>query len=304
MGELCTLFFVKRGGTLEEIGNVVRLRFYKDRFLSATELSGLVIRDGGVSDIVGIKLFSGGRLLHYGYAEYLKAESRNGRRTVSFRSRGWSVMLTQNEPVPGMNLNVDLARLAALNVSIPNVTYESGTAQVNYIYVNERSTVWDAVTAYAKKAYDTQPYILGDNEVRVRYVSGTARTYSSGRLVSYGEISDRRTMYSKVYMADADGQYTYSQTDQAAANDGIVRERYFALDRQWLSSPTAGLQLKLEISGRRSGAQYIKLTGYSGEELFDTASAVLEDGTPISGTVGGIEAVFEKGRAVTALYFF
>lgn len=294
------LRFVMRGGTEQRVYGVIRLKYAKDIYMTGTELTGEVIWDGNAGDILGFRLNLGTVTVHLGYAAYVKSERRNGRSVVKFISYGWSSLLGQNEPVPGMNYGVDLASLGALNVQIPNVTYESGTDTVNYIYVKEHSTVWDAVTAYGMKAYGRMPYIYGTNEVRVRAPQVVSRTYGEAEIVSEGEIADRRGMHSKVYMADADGQYTAYAVDQAAVDDGIVRERYYALDRQWLASPQMGLRLKLRQAHKRSRMHLLVKTGYSGEELYD--KYVISGRSEPERIIGGIEVNIANGRTVCSLY--
>jgi len=294
------LRFVLAGGSTVIVRGAMRLRYSKDVYTMGSLLTGSVVWDGDISQVVGIKLSLGRTAVHDGYASYIKSEYRSGRQVVSFESQGWSVMLGQNEPVPGMSYNVNLADIGAMNVQIPNVTFEIGTDTVNYIYVKEHSTVWDALTAYGMKAYGRLPYIYGTNEVRVRAASGTERVYDPVSIVSEGVVRDRRGMHSKVYMADADGQYVYSAVDQAAAADGIVRERYYPLDRQWLGSPVTGLEMRLKLAHKRSRMKILSKLGYDGEELFDRYT--VSGRTEAAHTVGGIEVEIANGRTVCTLY--
>ena len=73
------------------------------------------------------------------------------------------------------------------------------------------------------------------------------------------------------------------------------------MDRQWLAAPGDGVRFKLEVSGRRYRVPFLKVTGFGGEELFDTFLAYAA-GESVIGSIGGLEVIFEKGRAVTTLY--
>ena len=290
-----------RDGSEEELGEIVRLRFYKDKMQPATEVSGKAFWAGNASDVLGVKLTVNNKLVHFGYADYIKVEAEHGRQAVSLHSSGWSKLLAQNEPVPGLNYNLDLEGLLRANTAIPNVSCESGTDTVNYIYVKEHSTIWDAVTAYAQKAYARFPYIRGDNTVTVKDHTGTVRSYAAERVISIGSIYDRRTILSRAYMADADGQYSYYSDGTAALADGIVRERYYPLDRQWLASPQDGTRVKAEGSERRYGCLFAKVIGYSGEDIMDFAR-IEAGGMSFVRKIEGIEVMLEKGRAVTTFY--
>ncbi|MBR1392981.1 MAG: hypothetical protein IJ561_04010 [Ruminococcus sp.] len=300
MPNICTLTLIAADGTEETVTQPVKLVFRKDKYASGTELSGRIIRSGAAGEAVRVKLEAGGRLIHDGYLEYCRQEMLGGRSVLSFTSKGFSWLLAQNEPVPGINYQVNLASLGALNTQIPNVTYESGTRTVNYISVKEHSSIWDAVSAYAMKAYGTQPYIIGANTVSVTGTQGTMRSYASSDLISTGTLCDRRTMLSKAYMSDADGQYSEQVSNSAAVDAGIVREKYFQFDRQWLSSLNMGLRYRINRTVRRSDMSFVKLLGYQGEELFDSCTFTY-GGQQTTLTVGSIEVVFEKGIAVSTL---
>lgn len=299
---MSTLYFLSlemRDGSEVSVRRALRLRYRKDCYMMGTELTGEVIWQGDASQIKGIALRLGSRLVHKGYAAYVKAEVKSGRQIVSFESHGWSVMLGQNEPVPGMNFGVDLEALGALNTQIPNVTFEGGTDPVNYIFVKEHSTIWDALTAYGMKAYGRLPYIYGANEVRVRKPEGTERYISRADVVSEAVIADRRGIHSKVYMSDADGNYGISEENPLAADDGVVREKYYALDRQWLSAPETGLKMRLKLSQKRCRMTAVTKLGYDGEELFDSFRV---SGQLDYRTVGGIEVVISNNRTLCTLY--
>ena len=105
---------------------------------------------------------------------------------------------------------------------------------------------------------------------------------------------------SKAYMADIDDQYSYSAVNAQAVADGIVRERYYPLDTQWLGNPSEGPAIRVDLSARRYKTYSVKLLGYRGEELFDTFTATSESKS-LLGSVGGIEVIFSDGRAVTTL---
>ena len=298
MAELCTLTFIKADGTEEVVTDTVKLTFRKDKYSSGSELAGKVIREGAAGEPVRVKLEAGGRLIHDGYFEYGRQEMLGGRSVLSFTSKGFSHLLSQIEPVPGMNYQVDLASLGALNTQIPGVTDESGTRTVSYISVKEHSSIWDAVSAYAMKAYGTQPYVLGTNTVSVSGAVGAARLYTGNMLISTGTLCDRRTMLSKAYMSDADGQYSEQVSNTAALSAGIIREKYFQFDRQWLSSLNMGIRYRINRTVRRSDMSFIKVLGYRGEELFDSCT-FSSGGTMTTLKIGSIEVVFEKGRAVS-----
>ena len=301
--ESIDIFFVLREGGTVWARKVVSAVFSKDRYQPGTELSATVLLDRPASELIQVRCFIGGKLVHEGICEYIKKEIQCGRPLLHFRSHGFSAMLAQNEPVPGMNYQVNLTRLGRINTRIPNVSYESGTTDVNYIYVKERSTIWDAVSVYAMKAYGTQPFIYDTNTVRVTKPQAAALTIPAARVVTYGELADRRRVLSRVFLADFDGTYPYVLTNTAAEGAGIVRERYYPYDTQWNEIEETGVRQKLLISNRRSEGSFVSYLGFSREDLFTPYSFTAGRQT-ISGEVHSLEVRAEEGRIVTTLTTF
>lgn len=298
-----SIYFRLKNGTSVSCSKTVSVFFTKNRYLPYTSLNASVICSLAAYDILQVHCYIGNKLIHDGPCEYAVREIKNGRSVLTFRSRGYSAMLAQNEPVPGMNYNMDLTKLGRINTRIPNVTYESGTDEVNYIYVKERSTIWDAVGAYAIKAYGTQPFIYGTNTVRVTKPAASHITVSAEKLISAGDSADRRSILSTAYLADLNGDYVYSLTSPTAEDLGIIRERYYPFDRQWADQPDEGLLQKLLVFGRRCASRFIRYIGYSGEDLFDVYTAQ-DPGSTLSGEVHEIEIKAEKGRIETTLRTF
>lgn len=295
-----SILFRLTDGTSFSCGEIVSMNFSKNRYQPCTEMSAAVLCSRRSADIARVHLYIGSKLVHDGVFEYARREYKDGRALMHFRSRGFTVMLAQNEPVPGMNYDMDLTKLGRINTRIPNVTYQSGTDQVNYIYVKERSTIWDAVGAYSMKAYGTQPFIYGTNTVRVTKPSAQPVAIPADRVVTCGDSTDRRSMLSTVCFADLDGNYPYTMTSQSAEQLGIIRQRYYPFDRQWIVETDKGMRLKLATSARRCDASFVSYVGYSGEDLFTPFTADCGD-LVISGEVHDLSVSAADGRIVTTL---
>ncbi|WP_124099392.1 hypothetical protein [Ruminococcus sp. Marseille-P6503] len=240
-------------------------------------------------------------MVHQGTIDTLERRREYGRWVYSFESKGYTAMLAQNEPVPKMNYSVNLTSLAELNKTIPLVTYQDGTKTVNYIYVKENSTIWDAFIAYGYKAYQMFPYIYGTNNVRVTPKTDAQHSYASAALVNFGSVKDVRGIISDAYMADADGDYSTSYSSTAASGMNIVRTRYYALDNQWLSSPFVGLAAKVKYSNRGMKGAFLTYSGYEKEELFDRAILSRDDFSLGNRPIGRIEINIRDMRILTTV---
>lgn len=250
----------------------ISFRFVRERYTPYTQCTGTFIGDVEVSLVSSIKLYYNDRILHYGMADSIKKNYKNGRYIVSFMSRGYSMLLGQNEPKPGIRSKVNLANLMSENTHIPNVTCQAYTQQVNYIYAKEKSTIWDAICAYSYKAYHSYPYIRNTNVV---YASAPSEpqgfNYNTENVVSLGEGVSTSGMLSKLYMSDTEGEYTYTQESSVASDYSIVRTKYYPLDKQWLAAPEDGLKSKLNYSNKGVYSAWLVYPGHNFENLMDKA---------------------------------
>ena len=230
-------------------------------------------------DIVSAELYYGEDLLHAGLCDRAQVLEQNGITQVQLTSRGYTALMDDTEAYPEINSNVDLAGLISRNLTNSHITAQTGTPTVNYIYVNDNSTVWEAIENYATKAAGAIPFITGANRVCI---------YGAGQAVSHGGVSiisdrtevDTRGVLTKVYMMDTEGAYSYSQEASDLIALGLSRVRFYPLDRQWLYDPTVGLSAKLRRSRLFMKVRRVTYAGFLGEELYDTW-----DGDPIGAIV-------------------
>ena len=123
------------------------------------------------------------------------------------------------------------------------------------------------------KAYENYPYIVNTNSVYVTAPeTNKLFNYSNERLVTVGEKLTTSGILSTVLMCDTDGEYSYVQDNASAEAYDIVRKKYYALDRQWLSSPEEGLDFKLAYSNRGIYSKYLKYPGHKFENLMNKAN--------------------------------
>lgn len=250
----------------------LNFRFIRERYTPYTQCSGTVIADFELAAVCSVELYYNNTLLHRGMADDLSKTFKDGRCFISFLSRGYTMLLGQNEPEPGLIADSNLSSLMNSNTAIPNVQWQSDTENVGYIFVKEKSTIWDAVCAYAYKAYKNYPFITDTNTVSVSLPKVETRiNYNNETIVSMGETVSTSGIISRVYMKDINDEYSYSRDNSISSQYNIVREKYYALDQQWLASPDDGLQSKLRYSDKARNAVYITYVGHKFENLMNRA---------------------------------
>lgn len=251
----------------------------KERYTPYTTFKGSFIIPQYYEEIISIKFIIDGVDVHYGSVDMAKMVFKEGYYRLDINSRSYTLSLGLNQPKPKINSNVSLRNILFSNVAVKNITYEGGTKTVNYIYVIDNSTLWDAVVAYSLKAYGTYPFIYKTNEVRVNPpTSVKSRDYYDNSLIEVYNGSTLSNLISDIHMKDTEDNYeTYNLSDNYASVRDIVRHKQIPLDMQWLADTDMALKSRINYAKRGTKYNGIKVLGYSGEELFDNFSYYLED---------------------------
>lgn len=245
-------------------------KFKRERYTPYTTLSGHLLTNDSITDVKTVFLYIDGKLVHAGMADMVERKKSKGRSIVSFLSRSFTLLLGQNEPVPGVISDVDLAQLIFYNTTLPYINCQADTQILNYVYVKEKSTIWDAVCAYAYKAYTNYPYIYGTNTVRATVPETVPlRDYNSEVITFYSDKISTSGLYSHVFMKSTGEDYPFTQVDNAAVARNIVRKKYYPLDPQWYADPDGGLLSKLKFSNRGFISISFQYKGFKFENLLD-----------------------------------
>lgn len=251
----------------------ISFSFEKERYLPYTKAEGRFLLkqkpDFSVWQVKGINLWINNFRRHCGIADMININCGKEGYILSFSSRGYSLLLSQNEPYPKINTDVTLETLISRNLSVPEISWQDNTPQVGYIYVKEKSTVWDAVTAYSIKAVENYPFIRNENKVCITNNVGDNINLSSKEVIEEGSAMKSTQLLSTVNMADINSEYSYTRSDSTASQLGIVRNKYYPLDYQWLYAPDDGLQAKLDYASR--GVKELSMTyiGTAREDIMD-----------------------------------
>ncbi len=257
------MLYSAKDGKTYLVDKCVSFTFEKERYTPFTSVSGIFVCKADVPFVSKVRFYINNACVHYGPVDKYEYFTEGGITYAKFSSRGFSMGLSQNQPKPGMNYNVNLTSLIENNITVPNVEYEQDTAVENYIFVKETSSLWDAIVALGQKSQGQYPYIYGANTVRLtKKDSGTDYvTLSNAPVIKRGSGMNLLGVVSDYHMKDTDDEYSYNFTSQSATAYEIVRHKYISLDRQWLSSPESGLEHKTKFSQKGIRYDYVTLSG-------------------------------------------
>lgn len=257
-----------------ELNKCIYFSINKERYTPYTSFKGAFIIPEYYEEIISVKFAIDGADVHFGSVDMAKMTFKSGFYRLDISSRSYSLALGLNQPKPQINSSVTLDNLLSRNVALKNITYETGTKTVNYIYVLDNSTLWDAVVAYALKAYDKYPFIYKTNEIRINVpANAKLRSYDNNSIIEIYNGSTLSNLISHIHMRDTENNYeTYNTTDEYAVSRDIIRHKQIPLDMQWLADTDKALTSRIDYSKRGTKYKGIKTLGYSGEELFDKFS--------------------------------
>lgn len=243
----------------------------KERYTPYTSFKGTFIIPEYYEEVISIKFYIDNNELHYGSVDISKMTFKNGYYKLDIVSRSYTLSLGLNQPKPQVNSSVSLSNLLSRNVTLKNISCESNTRTINYIYVLENSTLWDAVVAYSLKAYGTYPFVYKTNQIRVTEPSSSiSREYDRNCIIEKYNGSSLSNLISHIHMRDTEGNYEkYNYTDNYAVSRDIIKHKQISMDKQWLANTDMALKSRVDYSKRAAKYRGIKILGYSGEELFD-----------------------------------
>ena len=281
----------------------ISFRFEKDRFLPYTAVSGewYCPRTAALGEIMSIMLYIDNVLVHSGYPTGATVMKKDGRTVLKVSSKGISALLEQNQCADGLVPDVDLAGLvAASGVTLPGITYQTGTPVVNYVNYYNGTSLWDGIVSYSRRAAKTYPYLYGPAQIRITPPEGAMPTeLDGGDLIYRSNATDYSRIISSINMKPIDGEGEgYSYTNSVATRKGITRVREIPFDREWIMDPNEGLEARGDFSMRSINCDRFGFYGYKKVELLDGVTVPSEG---FSGTVCGFKVEGSAGRVTTEI---
>ncbi len=248
-----------------------------------------------------VEFWAFSKMLHRGLVDSIDICHSDNKCVITVKSKGFTSLLCQNQPEPGMMRDVTIANILATYPDIPYVSCEESEA-VNYIYIKDGSTVWDSIVNLAFRQTGIYPYVESDNKVRItQRLPAIEFILDRRNVLATGVVDDFTKIISHIHMQDVDGSYdVFNQTNNKALERNIIRHKQIPLDRQFLYKPEDAPDYKLKFSMRGNRYHYIRYMGYNYEDLFDLVSY----NTLQNKKIHGIDVVFNGTMPITTLKMY
>ncbi len=288
--------------------NVVSMSYDKEWYTPYSTLNITLLSETVLTDPNEVTVTINSKVIHDGPINAMESQKySDGRFLINIYSKGYTAALGVNQPIPKINSNVNLNDVLTSNIILPKITCESNTKKVNYIYILDKDTLWDAVVTYTIKAYGSYPYIRNANTVMATPPEAGYSTFTYTHDVlttSYG--TNLSNLISQINMKDYDDSYdTYELKNTYATDRSVIRETKINSDKQWLSDPETALKKRIYYSNRATKYRAVKISGYHGEDLFDKFTVKLQQGTFLAlRRIHRIHIAANKNGVFTKLYTY
>ena len=232
-------------------------------------LTAVFLGDGSedCTAAVEVELFWNETSIFLGIADKVEKYQRGGVWFLRVESKTFTSLLTQNELEEGLHSHLTIRQLVTGFYTLPHVTSEEDPT-TGYIYVRERMSMWDSVASFVFKITGRYPYV--DNNM-VRFSLGAdvpVHEPAVSLITEIGRQLDTTKLVSDYHMSDIDGNpNAYQESNPAAQQAQIVRNKQLAFDRQFLSSPQMALVYRRMVSCRGMRANFLTYAGFNNEKL-------------------------------------
>lgn len=260
--------------SLEEI-EILSFSFKKNLYTPYTMLTAnFIANNSDYLSVCEIILIIDNKTIHHGLIDSFEISEKNGVKTGKIISRGFTSLLLQNQIEPGIKNNISLNSLLDNYYPLNYITHEDNSNTENYIYVQNRSSMWDGVVTLAYKLGGSYPFIESANCVRITPKPEPVHlSFSDSYITAYGILNDFSNLISNFDMPDIEGNYgIYTLENSDVTANKIIRHKYIDFDREFLYDPQQALIFRNKISGKAKLCYYIEYAGYNGEDLTDTVS--------------------------------
>lgn len=256
-----SLIYYDTSGNAHAYTDVLSFRIVKDYYLPYGTMSAEVVCPSEPPTPKKLVFKINGTIVHSGIVDKVNFRTEPGRKILYVESKSFTSMLCQNQMTPGLIADVSIGSLIHDYYTIPEISCEDDTSQINYIYCKKGSTMWNAVENFTQKLYNRYPYVRGNKVMTSLPSSPDIISAVSTEISSSGVIYDYTRMFSHMHMEDINGTFnTYNLTNPKAEEKNIVRHRQLDLDRQYLNDPALSLVHKSNFSNRIYLAKYIEIS--------------------------------------------
>ena len=249
--------------------------YIKERYTPYSVFSGSFLINETFGEIVDVEVTVNNTLIHKGVVDICKKTISSKGMVLYISSRGYSLSLGHCMLANEIKYGLTLTQLITQSYAPPYVTYSDTGKSVNYLYIKEHASLWEAVVNHSLKLANFYPYISYPNKISCSMPVSNKNVLlnNPNTIISYSENADNTKIISHIHMRDLDGTYnSYNLENSYATSRKIIRHKHINYDRQWTSDSSNGLQYKMNYFMRGSKSFEVVYRGFNGEDINDAFS--------------------------------
>lgn len=258
-------------GSTYELPQVVSFSLDKERYTPYSLLTGTFVGMCTPWQIKAVRFFYDGEEIHFGTADRIISRHENGSDLIVLRSYGMTKQLSQTQAEPGLISNPDLNTIISKS-NIYGVYCQGNTNTAEYVYIKEKTSLWDAARIYAMKAYNTAPFIRRLNTVVCSLESPEVFDYEREMFSSYEFSQYLDGLISDAYTNGLDNEWNYHIENTFAKERLISKAKYYQRDLEWVYALEEQLKYNMYFADKARTRFCFTYAGYRGEDICDKAN--------------------------------
>lgn len=250
----------------------ISFNFDKERYTPYSVFSGSFLINVTFGEIVDVEVTVNNTLIHKGVVDIFKKTISSKGMILYISSRGYSLSLGNCMLANEIKYGLTLTQLINQSYAPPYVTYSDTGKTVNYLYIKEHASLWEAIVNHSLKLGNFYPYISYPNKISCSMPVSQKNILlnNADSIISYSENVDNTKIISHIHMRDLDGTYnSFNLENSYATSRKIIRHKHINYDRQWTSDNTNGLQYKINYFMRGCKSFEVVYRGFNGEDIND-----------------------------------
>lgn len=249
--------------------------FVQERFTPFTKLTACFLTQrADISEPVRAAFYWKDTLLHEGPLDTLELRRHGGMQRLILVSRGYTALLQQNQLSAGMRTGITPSALLA-DFSLPEqITLEQIDIPGSYLYLNTRTTLWDAIAALSYLNTGHYPYVKHTNYIQLSETEApVSYTAEPDEILMSGICCDQTRLISHYHMDNEEGTPDSYLLEAEHVPEGIVRNQQLKLDYRFLRDPIQALYYRDILAQRGRCRPYVLLRGWRGQRVDDLLAA-------------------------------
>lgn len=219
-----------------------------------------------------VYVYRAGKKIFEGLVDKQQSDISAQGRLLKIEARSKGALLLDNEALPRLLLNANLATVFSICASPYGFVLGARSGfdrRLAQYTIQKGQSQWEVLCGFCRRVFSVTPYVQGDViNVQQPATGSMARIGGSDRPVSHlRQIHEPYQIVSKVVLRDEAGLYSGAVHNSAAKYYGVQRTRYIIPTSEFVDSPALDANQRIRRSMLHSSTVEATLPGYHDIEV-------------------------------------